>query len=138
MPVRVGIDLVSVASVEDSLRTHGDRYLQRLYTEREVADCSTERGVAPERLAARFAAKEAALKVLRPQDDSVPWKTIEVRRDDGGWVSLLLSGRAAGLAREAGVSDLAVSLTHEGPFASAVVVAELGFRTSPEEPIEGS
>ncbi len=134
----MGIDLVSVASVEDSIRTHGSRYLERLYTEQELSDCSTADGIAPERLAARFAAKEAALKVLRPADDSVPWRTIEIRRDPAGWVSLLLTGRAAGLAREAGVSDLAVSLTHEGPYASAVVVAELGYRTTDAQPIEGS
>lgn len=125
MPVRVGIDLVSVQAVADSVRDHADRYLKRVYTEDELADCRTPDGVDAERLAARFAAKEAAMKVLRPADQGVPWQAIEVRRDPGGWPTLTLSGLAAELADEAGVAGLEVSLTHEGAYASAVVVAEL-------------
>lgn len=121
MPLRVGIDLVSVESVDDAIREHADRYLERIYTARELADCAGS----PERLAARFAAKEAVLKILRPDDDAVPWRTIEVVRNRGGWVELALSGPAAARARETGVTGFAVSLTHEATFASAVVVAEL-------------
>jgi holo-[acyl-carrier protein] synthase len=135
MGVRVGIDLVSVASVAHSLAAHGDRYLERLYTPREVADCRTAGAIAPERLAARFAAKEATMKVLRPTDEAVPWTTIEVRRDPSGWVGLELTGRAASLAAEAGVSELALSLTHEEGFASAVVVAELGLSPENSQPM---
>src|SRR2546430_4975513 len=54
-----------------------------------------------------------SLKVLRPDDESVPWHEIEVIREPSGWVRLRLSGRAAALAAEAGVAGLAVSLTHE-------------------------
>ncbi len=123
MPLRVGIDLVAVESVEESVRVHSSRYLQRVYTDREVGDCRTADGVDPERLAARFAAKEAALKVLRPRAGGIPWRAIEVRRHEAGWVELELSGAAAALAAEAGLDDFAVSLSHEGGFASAVVVA---------------
>lgn len=126
MGLRVGIDLVSVESVAESVRTHGERYLQRVYTERELADCATSAGVDPERLAARFAAKEAALKVLRPTDEGISWQAIDVRRDPGGWVDLELTGQAAILAAENGLTGFAVSLTHEEGFASAVVVAEFG------------
>lgn len=125
MAVRVGIDLVSVQSVLDSLRSHQERYLERVYTAREVTECRTADGMDAERLAARFAAKEATLKVLRPRDGGVPWSAIEVLRDPGGWVDLELSGAAAELAAAAGVAELAVSLSHEGGFASAVVIAEL-------------
>jgi holo-[acyl-carrier protein] synthase len=123
--VRVGIDLVSVQSVRDSLRAHEDRYLERIYTAREVTDCRTAGVLDAERLAGRFAAKEATLKVLRPRDGGIPWSAIEVRRDPGGWVELQLTGAAAELAEAAGVAELAVSLTHEAGFASAVVIAEL-------------
>jgi holo-[acyl-carrier protein] synthase len=125
MTVRVGIDLVSVQAVQDSLHAHRDSYLSRVYTDREVTDCRTADGMDAERLAARFAAKEAALKVLRPRDGGIPWSAIEVRRDPGGWVEMELSGAAAELAEAAGVAELAVSLSHEGGFASAVVIAEL-------------
>lgn len=125
MALRVGIDLVSITSVQESLRLHATRYLQRVFTEAEVRDCQTDNGIDPERLATRFAAKEATLKVLRPsKDDAVPWNTIEVRRDPAGWVRLHLSGSAAALADSTGITELAVSLTREKDFASAVVIAE--------------
>jgi holo-[acyl-carrier protein] synthase len=125
VPFRVGIDLVEVANVADSVRDYGDRYLDRIYTAGEIADCGTADGLAPERLAARFAAKEAAIKALRLGDEPVPWKEIEVARGPGGWVELELSGRAAALAAEAGILGSAVSLTHEAGFASAVVILEV-------------
>jgi holo-[acyl-carrier protein] synthase len=112
--LRVGIDLMSVDAVEQSIRVHAGRYLRRVYTSRELRDCATSAG-APDaqRLAARFAAKEAALKVLRTGDEALPWQSIE------------LTGAAGELARQRGVEALDVSLTHEGPFAAAVVVARM-------------
>jgi holo-[acyl-carrier protein] synthase len=124
MTIRVGTDLVSVEAVRSSIRVHESRYLERVYTARELSDCRTDAGVDPRRLAARFAAKEAALKVLRPDDEAIPWRSIEVRREPSGWVGLELTGAAAALALDAGVSELALSISHEGEFASAVVVAD--------------
>jgi holo-[acyl-carrier protein] synthase len=123
MALRVGTDLVFVATVRDSLESHAEHYLQRVYTERELSDCSTDDGVDVQRLAARFAAKEAALKVLRPTEQGIPWTTIEVRRDPSGWVELQLSGPAAALASDAGITDISLSIAHEGDLATAVVVA---------------
>ena len=99
MAPRVGIDLVSVESVRESIDEHGDRYLKRIYNESELSDCHTPQGIVAERLAARFAAKEATLKVLRPVDEAIPWRTIEVVRHGAGWVEVELSGRAAELGR---------------------------------------
>jgi holo-[acyl-carrier protein] synthase len=121
--VRVGIDLVSVEDVRHSIATLGDRYLERIYTAAELDDCGGEHPD-PERLAARFAAKEAALKVLRPGDHGLALTTIEVRRAPEGWVELGLSGPAAELAAEAGLSGFALSIAHEAGFATAVVTAE--------------
>ena len=122
MPQRVGIDLVSVSSVRESVDEHGEHYLARVFTERELEDCSTASGVDPERLAARFAAKEATLKVLRPGEVGIPWSAIEVQRDSEGWVELRLDGPAAKVAQEGGITDLCLSITHEAGFASAVVI----------------
>jgi holo-[acyl-carrier protein] synthase len=122
--LRVGIDLVEIDSVATALRSHyADRYLARVYTAEEVRDCTTPAGVDASRLAARFAAKEAAMKALRVGNRSMPWRAIEVRRESDGAPILVLSGAASALADEAGLSDFAVSLTHERDYASAVVVA---------------
>ena len=121
--MRVGIDLVSVASIEEAIEAHADNYLARIYTPRELDDCRMGGAVDPERLAGRFAAKEAAMKTLRPGDEAVPWSSIEVRREASGWVEIDLSGPAAELAERAGIADMSVSLTHERGYAAAVVVA---------------
>ena len=123
MSLRAGIDLTSVDAVRESISTHGQHYLDRVYTEREIKDCTGPGGVDPERLAARFAAKEAALKVLRPGETGVSLREIEVVRSPAGWVELELTGPAATLARDGGLREFAVSITHEAGYASAVVVA---------------
>lgn len=124
MPVTVGIDLTSVETVREAIAEHSNRYLERVYTEQEVADSTRPAGVAPELLATRFAAKEAAIKALRlPPNAAVPWRDIEVRKDASGSLCLTLAGRVATLAEEAGPVSLALSVTYEQGLASAVVVA---------------
>jgi holo-[acyl-carrier protein] synthase len=121
--VRVGADLAGVQQVADSVARFGDRYLRRVYTEHEIACCPGLPSVAAAGLAARFAAKEATLKVLRPVDYQPDWRSIEVQRHAAGWCAISLSGHAAALADRAGIAELAVSLSHEGGMAAAVVVA---------------
>ncbi len=119
--MRVGADLVSVADVRAALERFDRRYLDRIYTPGEQADCRlADGGYAHERLAARFAAKEAAFKALRCGDAAIPWTAVEVRRLPGGAPELHLSDAAADLA---GGAELAVSLSHEGDLAAAVVVS---------------
>jgi holo-[acyl-carrier protein] synthase len=123
--MRVGIDLVRIEEVTTSLGRFGPRYLERIFTRGERADCLGETGeIASSSLAARFAAKEATLKVLRPTGRAVPWTSIEVRRVAGGWCQLKLSGAAAALAAAQSLEGLDVSLSHDGTYATAVVVAE--------------
>lgn len=122
--LRVGLDLVEVEAVETTLRSPvANRYLDRVYTRGEVRDCTTNGKVDPRRLAARFAAKEAAMKALRVGDRAVPWRSIEVRREEDGAPALCLHGAAAELARTIGLTRFEVSLAHEHAYASAVVVA---------------
>ena len=134
--MRVGIDLVSVDSVDASIREHGARYLERIHTERELHDCHTEQGPVTERLAARFAAKEATIKVLRPAPDTaVPWRTIEVVRHSSGWVALSSAARRRRSRSAAGLHDFALSITHEQGHAAAVVVAEESSKDQPRAPV---
>lgn len=118
---RVGCDLLAVADVQQSIEQFGVRYLRRVYTPRELASC----GGAAHRLAARFAAKEAAIKVLRPGDVALPLLSIEIIRKYGGWCEVALFGPAAALARAGGLADLQVSLAHEADYAMAVVHANV-------------
>ena len=128
MTARVGIDLTSVSGVRDAVAAHGERYLNRVFTAQEQQDCAGD----PARLAGRFAAKEAAIKVLRPQQDTaLPWNDIEVLRAPEGHVELRLAGSAALRAQNEGLAGFAVSLSHEGDTACAVVLAETAEGTGP-------
>lgn len=120
--LRVGIDLANVEDTARSLERFGPRYLERLFTAREIAECCATPAQTAARLAARFAAKEATIKVLRPRT-WIDWRSIEVIRRDPGFTELALSGEAALLADVGGLSNFAVSLAHEGHYATAVVVA---------------
>ncbi len=132
--MRVGIDVVSVAEVVESLAAHGERYLARVFTSHELDCCrgGADGGYLPEALAARFAAKEAVVKVLRPVGVRPEWRSIEVRRGGGGWCEIRLTGRAADLADEAGIGDVTVSLSHERAVAAAVAAARCDVSESGE------
>lgn len=129
---RVGVDLASVAEVERSLRHFGDRYARRLFTDHELASVAGSDDPAAS-LAARFAAKEAVIKVLEPSGSRPAWRDIEVRRRRNGACRLRLHGRAASLAHARGIAGMSVSLSHEAGLAVAVVAASVP--TSPAEPI---
>lgn len=121
--VRSGVDLVSVPRIAASWAELGDRFLQRLFTPDEQAYALAAPVHTAERLAARFAAKEAVIKALNLSDVGVRWCDIEVCRGPDGACSLALHGRAAEVARALQVTEMSLSLSHEGDLAVAVVVA---------------
>jgi holo-[acyl-carrier protein] synthase len=120
--VGVGIDLTNVAEVREAIRDFGQRFLNRIFTAHELAYCGRSLDPLPH-LAARFAAKEATIKALRVDDWQPPWTSMEVRRHSSGWCQMCLSGSATELARQRQVRRLAVSLSHEGDIAAAIVIA---------------
>jgi holo-[acyl-carrier protein] synthase len=111
--------LVDTDEVRESLRLHGDRYLARVYTQREAEDC----GRNARWLAGRSAAKEATMKVLRVGDEPLPWKSIGVHSVPDGGLTIELSGAAAALAQRRGLGELSVSVTHRRSLAAALVLA---------------
>ncbi len=119
-----GIDLTEVDRIEKMLAEHADRFVERCFTPREIADA----GDGPRRvehLAARFAAKEAALKALGTGwAQGVGWTDIAVHRAESGRPELVVTGRAAALAAERGIARWHVSLTHTKDHAVASVIAE--------------
>ncbi len=117
--LRCGIDLIEIARVARGIDRLGERFLNRFFTAGERADCNDQ----PQRLAARFAAKEAVAKALGTGIGAVGWREIEIRCDARGRPVLHLHGAAARLSAELGITEWDVSLTHTGEYASAVAVA---------------
>jgi holo-[acyl-carrier protein] synthase len=126
--LRVGTDLVEVEAVADSIRTFGERYLARIFTPRErryCTDIAKAGGDAVPHFAARFAAKEAVIKLLRPSgSEAVAWRSIEVLRHPHGFCTVRLHGSARAHARRARLCKFAISLSHEARYALAVAVCE--------------
>ena len=124
MVLGLGTDLIETKRLQESIDRFGDRFLERIFTEDEIAYCMRKKNAA-ESFAARFAAKEAAAKALGTGiSRGVSWKEFEVRREASGRPTLHLRGRAAELAGAMGVRQIQLSLTHSRELALAVVVAE--------------
>jgi holo-[acyl-carrier protein] synthase len=99
------IDVVSIDDATTSLERFGERYLRRVFTEPESAYSREGAGrIAAERFAARFAAKEAAVKTLRPDGPWTDWSAIEIYRHATGWCNLVLHREAAARWLRASVS----------------------------------
>lgn len=119
--IGVGVDLVEVERMRTAL-ARTPTLAERLFTEGERAYATAARDPA-ERFAARFAAKEAAMKVLGVGLGAVDWHDIEVVRTDSGAPELRVTGRAYELAVDLGVRSWQVSLTHTATMAEAIVLA---------------
>jgi holo-[acyl-carrier protein] synthase len=123
--LRVGIDMVRISRIRESVEQFGEKFLSRIFTPREVAYAVSSPACRDERLAARFAAKEAAMKALRLTDRGIPWTDVEVAREPSGECSLALHGQAL---QHCGRYELALSLSHEGDYATAVVMVQRATR----------
>ncbi len=118
-----GIDLVEITRIERMIADHGDRFLERIFTSRERAYATAGGAQCAQRLSARFAAKEAVLKALGTgMSTGMSWTDIEVFTLATGAPSILLTGGAAAAAKEAGIAQWMISLTHTGGFALASVI----------------
>ncbi len=119
--LRTGVDLIEVQRIEATIERYGDRFLRRVFTQGEL-EYSAGR---PHALAARFAAKEAVSKLLGvgiQHRDGVDWLEVEVLSGERGNPQLLLHGRASDLARQLGLREIALSLSHTHEHAIAFVV----------------
>lgn len=118
-----GVDLVDVGRIEQMLRDHGRRFIERVFTEREQRYAESARRRRGERYAARFACKEAVLKALGTGwRDGIGWRDIEVTHGLLGEPRLHLSGRCARVQSDLGIETWHVSLSHISQLALASVV----------------
>jgi holo-[acyl-carrier protein] synthase len=124
MIVGLGLDIAEVDRLEEAIARHGAPFLERLFTPAEVSYCERHKN-RYERYAARFAAKEAAMKALGTGwSRGVRWRDIEVAREPGGKPTLHLAGAARQIADGLGVKHISLTITHSGNLALAQVIFE--------------
>lgn len=124
MVIGIGIDVVQNERIRGSLSKFGSRFLNRIYTESEIAYCNgcVDPGI---HFAARFAAKEAAFKALGTGwSTGVRWRDVEILRLPSGKPELHLHGAALEHAGSIGAKRFHVSLTHDQLVSCAVVLFE--------------
>jgi holo-[acyl-carrier protein] synthase len=119
MNMRTGIDLIELKRVEATIQRYGQRFLERVFTPRELAEV----GENTASLAVRFAAKEATAKALGTGIGDVGWQEIEILRGPARQPNLYLHGRASDLAESLELNTWSLSLTHDQNYAIALVVA---------------
>lgn len=122
MMIGIGIDLVDVQRFRKVLKRR-EKIGARLFTDNELSYCHA--AIDPtERMAVRFAAKEAVMKALGVGLGGVRFREIEVIKDPSGRPSLTLHGNAAQLAADTGIRHWHLSLSHTSSVAEALVIAE--------------
>jgi holo-[acyl-carrier protein] synthase len=124
MIVGLGTDLAEVLRIRKSVERYGDRFLNRIYTAKERT-YSLSKANAAERLAARFAAKEAGMKAIGTGwHHGVTWRDFEVVNEPSGKPVLNLTGVARRIADQLGAARISLSMTHTAQMAFAVVILE--------------
>jgi len=117
--LRTGIDLVEINRLENLRPEIRERFLQRVFTPGELQDAHGSLQM----LSGRFAAKEAVAKVLQTGIGPIGWQDIEIRKGTAGEPILTLHGAAQKLAKDLGLVDWSVSISHTRQYAVACVVA---------------
>ena len=124
MIVGTGIDITEVPRIAESIERFGERFLHRIFTEEEIRYCESKANRI-ERYAARFAAKEAAMKALGTGwNFGIRWRDIEVFRSPGSRPSIRFHGKAAEVAKRLQMKNVALSLSHTPEHAIASVILE--------------
>jgi len=124
MIVGTGIDIAEVPRIAASIERFGDRFLRRIFTEGEIRYCDSKANRV-ERYAARFAAKEAAMKAIGTGwNRGVTWHDVEVRREPGSRPTIVFHNKAAEFFRKLGAVRAHLSITHTADSAMAQVILE--------------
>jgi len=125
--VGTGVDIVEVERVERALTrlVTGTRFRLRVFTESEIAYCESRGRPRYQSYAARFAAKEAAMKAMGTGwNRNVGWREIEVVRERGHAPTITLHGKTAQFARRCDIARFHLSISHTATLAIAYVIAE--------------
>lgn len=121
--IGIGTDIVECLRIAQMIERHGEVFLQRVYTAREIEYCST-RKASTQHYAGRWAAKEAVLKAMGTGwARGIRWRDIEVRNDEGGRPRIALGGGAREVCETLGVADMLISISHCRSHATAYALA---------------
>jgi holo-[acyl-carrier protein] synthase len=124
MIVGTGIDIAEVPRIAESINRFGERFIHRVFTEGEIRYCDGKANRF-ERYAARFAAKEAAMKALGTGwNNGVRWRDVEVVREPGGRPTIKFHATAAEVAARLNAKNISLSITHTAEQAMASVILE--------------
>ena len=117
--MRVGIDVIEVERVKSAIEKYGERFLRRIFTEREINYCS-RRKKPYQSFAGRFSAKEAVMKAIGTGLSSgIRWKDIEILNDERGRPYVILHGKAREMVNNRKVD---ISISHSDTCAAAVCI----------------
>ena len=118
-----GIDLVDFPRIEEMIKRHGERFLNRVFTAAEQAYAEANKN-GTEKLAGRFAAKEAVLKLMGTGwRGKIAWTDIEIVNNPAGQPEVTLSGEVKKIAKRLSIKHISISITHTANFAIASAVA---------------
>jgi holo-[acyl-carrier protein] synthase len=115
----IGVDIIEIVRIKEAVNNWGETFLRRVYTDAELAAYRHK----PSSLAARFAGKEAVMKLLGTGSMGVNWREVETLSHPGGRPLINLYGKAQSKADELGIKEIAVSLSHSREYAVACVSA---------------
>ena len=117
--ISVGTDIIECVRIAQMIEKHGEVFLQRVFTQREIVYCSS-RKAATQHYAGRWAAKEAVLKVLGTGwAKGIQWTDIEVVNEVSGAPVIKITGKAAEIAKERGIQDVMITISHCRAYATA-------------------
>ncbi|MDP7016577.1 MAG: holo-ACP synthase [Pirellulaceae bacterium] len=122
MIIGIGCDIVECLRIAQMIERHGEDFLRRVYTDDEIAYCSS-RSQATQEYAGRWAAKEAIQQAIEVNASQVVWRDIEIRQEPGGRPRVALAGEPRARCVELGVGELKLAISHCRTHATAYAIA---------------
>ena len=117
--ISIGTDIIECVRIAQMIEKHGEVFLQRVFTQKEILYCSS-RKAATQHYAGRWAAKEAVLKVLGTGwAKGIQWTDVEVVNEVSGAPIIKITGKAAEIAKERGIREVMITISHCRAYATA-------------------
>jgi holo-[acyl-carrier protein] synthase len=117
--ISIGTDIIECVRIAQMIEKHGEVFLQRVFTQKEILYCSS-RKAATQHYAGRWAAKEAVLKVLGTGwAKGIQWTDVEVVNEVSGAPVIKITGKAAEIAKERGIREVMITISHCRAYATA-------------------